>query len=181
MIPIRVVPVGAVDRTLVDAVVAGLAHEYRVPCSATATPIDPARTLHPERRQYHSSEILADLSALELPCRVLGVAAVDLYIPILTFVFGEAQLEGMCAVVSYHRFEETFYGLPSDPWITEERLVKCAIHEVGHTYGLHHCEDYECVMASAHSVEWVDLKGSVLCTDCRLQMAAAEALAARGK
>ena len=98
--------------------------------------------------------------------RVLGVTAVDLYIPILTFVFGEAQMGGPCAVVSYHRLRQQFYGLPDDYDVLADRLVKEAVHEVGHTFDLTHCRDYSCVMAPSHAVEWIDLKDAVLCPDC---------------
>lgn len=171
MKPIRVVPIGIVERPLLDAVAAALSAEYRVPCSVTPATIDPTNTRHPERGQYHSTELLDRLASMQLPTRALGVAAVDLYIPILTFVFGEAHLAGDCAIVSYHRLEESFYGLPRNAAITKTRLIKGAIHEIGHTYGLVHCDDYECVMAATHSVEWLDLKGSALCEECRRQMA----------
>lgn len=165
---IAIVPIGTVDARLLDAVRTGLTAEYGVPCSIASFNADPSRFLHPERRQYHSTELLTSLSALTLPDRVLGVTALDLYIPILTFVFGEAQLGGRCAVISSHRLDDTFYGLPADSDLARARLIKCAIHEIGHTHGLVHCDDYECVMAASHSVEWLDLKGEHLCDRCAL-------------
>lgn len=169
MKPIRVVPIGIVDRRLLQSVAAALMHAYHVPSSIAPDVLDPTPTFHPERGQYHSTELLERLSALNLPTRVLGIASVDLYIPILTFVFGEAEMHGDCAVVSYHRLKEEFYGLPPDDAITETRLIKGAIHEIGHTYGLTHCDDYECVMAASHSVEWLDLKGERLCGACGVE------------
>ena len=101
------------------------------------------------------------------PWRVLGITGVDLYIPILTFVFGEAQMGGPCAVVSFHRLMQEFYGLPADPAVLIDRLVKECVHEVGHTLDLTHCDDYSCAMAPSHAVEWIDLKESVLCPSCQ--------------
>ncbi len=98
---------------------------------------------------------------------MLGIAAVDLYIPILTFVFGEAQMSGPGAVLSSHRLRQDFYGLPSDPELFRSRLTKEAVHELGHTLNLPHCDDYHCAMASSHAVEWIDLKDSALCEPCR--------------
>jgi archaemetzincin len=95
------------------------------------------------------------------------VVSADLYIPILTFVFGEAQLKGSCAVVSLHRLRQEFYGLPADPQLLTSRLIKEAVHELGHTLGIPHCEDYGCVMAPSHAVEWIDLKNSGFCEACR--------------
>jgi len=123
---------------------------------------------NPSRGQYHSTAILERLQSM-VPnghSRLLGVTAVDLFVPIFTFVFGEAQVGGRCAVASTYRLTEEHYGLPSDEVKLHERLVKEAAHELGHTYGLRHCEDWECVMASSHSVELVDVKSAEFCEEC---------------
>jgi archaemetzincin len=103
-------------------------------------------------------------------CHVLGVTGVDLYIPILKYVFGEAQLGGPCAIVSFHRLRQEFYGLDRNDGLLSERLQKECVHELGHTLHLHHCQDYRCVMASAHAVEWIDLRGNSLCESCQAQV-----------
>ncbi len=107
------------------------------------------------------------------PWRLLGVTSLDLYIPTLTFVFGEAQLHGPCALVSMHRLRQEFYGLPADPRLAAERLLKEAVHELGHTLGLRHCDDYRCAMAPSHAVEWIDLKSPRLCPACQARAASA--------
>jgi archaemetzincin len=98
--------------------------------------------------------------------RLLGITPVDLYIPILTFVFGEAEMGGVCSLVSYHRLRQEFYGLPQDAPLLGRRLLTEAIHELGHTLELTHCQDYRCVMASSHAVEWIDLKEWTFCQEC---------------
>ena len=90
----------------------------------------------------------------------------DLYIPVLTFVFGEAQLADGGAVVSAHRLRQEFYGLPTDPELLHQRLLKEALHELGHTYGLRHCPDYTCVMSASNGVERIDLKRPDFCPAC---------------
>src|SRR5271166_3850271 len=90
----------------------------------------------------------------------------DLYIPILTFVFGEAQLGGKGAVVSHHRLRQEFYGLPEDADLLANRLLIESVHELGHTLSLTHCHDYQCAMAPSHAVEWIDIKDSGFCEDC---------------
>jgi archaemetzincin len=99
--------------------------------------------------------------------RILGVTSLDLYIPILTFVFGEAQLRGNCAVVSSFRLRQEFYGLPANEALFRDRLLKESVHELGHTFELSHCDDYQCVMSPSHGVEWIDLKTNRLCQSCR--------------
>ena len=99
-----------------------------------------------------------------------GITMVDLYIPILTFVFGEAQMGGPCGLVSGHRLQQQFYGLPEDEALFDRRLLTEAAHELGHTLQLTHCDDYQCAMAASHGVEWMDLKQSSLCSACEAQI-----------
>jgi archaemetzincin len=124
----------------------------------------PAGTLDEVRRQHSSRVMLAWLSE-RLPegeAKLLGVTDVDLFIPVLTFVFGEAQLGGGAAVVSLARLRE-----PTSARLTGERLVKEAVHEVGHTFGLVHCRSNACVMARSPAIPAVDVKTVRLCDDCR--------------
>ncbi len=120
------------------------------------------------RGQYNSTLFLAQLlkEPQERAERVLAITSVDLYIPVLTYVFGEAQLLGRAAVVSIHRLRNEAYGLPADERALRERLDKEAIHELGHTYDLVHCQDPRCVMRSSTYVEEIDLKSSEFCPSC---------------
>ena len=54
--------------------------------------------------------------------------------------------------------------------LLRQRLAKEAVHEVGHTLDLTHCEDYQCAMAPSHAVEWIDLKESALCEACQARI-----------
>ena len=171
---VQLLPIGNVDDGLLRDLRPAVEEILSVPCKVLPVRLDPEFAFHGERQQYHSSEILHRMQSFltEDSWRVLGVAAVDLYIPILTFVFGEAQMNGPCAVLSAHRLRQEFYGLPPDRELFRQRLIKEAVHELGHTLNLTHCEDYRCVMASSHAVEWIDLKESVLCSVCRAAITA---------
>jgi archaemetzincin len=164
---IRIVPIGHPDAGLVDAAAVALTRELGVLCRVSPTGIDPAFAFHPERNQYHSTMLLEQLAKMDGDELTVGIAGVDLYIPILTFVFGEAKMGAGCALVSYQRLQQEFYGLPRDNALAAARMAKEAVHEAGHAIGLTHCDDYQCVMAPSHSVEWLDLKGSAFCADCR--------------
>jgi len=169
---LQLLPIGKLDGGLLMDLAPALANTFQMPCEVIASPLDPQFAFHGERQQHHSSEIMARMQSLVTPhsWRVLGVAAVDLYIPILTFVFGEAQMGGPCAVVSLHRLREEFYGLPADRNLLRERLLKEAVHEIGHTINLTHCDDYRCAMAPSHAVEWIDLKENWLCGACQARV-----------
>ncbi|MFN2443316.1 MAG: archaemetzincin family Zn-dependent metalloprotease [Thermoanaerobaculia bacterium] len=162
------VPIGAVPDALLGAVVHELVHALGWQCDVSRLEIDPQIGFHVERQQHHSTELLRHLLARTSgeARPVIGLTPVDLYIPILKYVFGEAELGGRGAVVGYRRLREEFYGLPDDPAALARRVGCEVIHELGHVVGLHHCENYSCVMASAHSVERIDLKSNRFCGHC---------------
>jgi archaemetzincin len=126
------------------------------------------RAFDQSRGQYNSTALLT-LLLNQIPTldnKYILIVDVDLYIPVLTFVFGEAQLSGIASVVSTHRLQNQFYGLPHDDAITMMRLEKEVIHELGHTFGLYHCRQFECVMRSSTYVEEIDLKKAEPCESC---------------
>ena len=166
---IQVLPLGSLPNAVLAELCGGLAEVFGSRCELLRAEPAPARAFNASRQQYSSTEILAGLAGRKPPdtSRLVAVTSSDLYVPVLTFVFGEAQLEGRCAVVSTCRLRQEFYGLPADPRLESHRLLKEAVHELGHTFGLAHCENYECVMAPSHAVEWIDLKSSKFCGACR--------------
>jgi archaemetzincin len=165
---IALVSVGRVELSHLESLAQGLASRLDVACCISPGGLEGQFAYNPVRGQYHSTEILKRL--LQYPhaesWRILGVTDVDLYIPILTFVFGEAQLRDTGALISSHRLRPEFYGMPKDPGLLQARLLKEALHELGHTFGLQHCPDYLCVMSASHSVERIDLKQADFCAAC---------------
>ena len=133
---------------------------------------DPEKSFDPSRGQYNSTrllELLLDHGG-DGPWKILGVTSVDLFIPVLTYVFGEAQLDGSAAVVSTFRLDNTIYGLPPDRDLLFQRLCKEAIHELGHTYNLIHCHEHPCVMMSSTYVDGIDQKSARFCPACQSQV-----------
>lgn len=171
---VHLLRVGTTELSLVENLRTAIPRSLDVACEVLPFQLDPAPTYHIERQQFHSSEILQRMRSFVRPedWRVLAIADVDLYIPILKYVFGEAQLGGPCAVVSTYRLRQEFYGLERDDSLLNQRLLKECVHELGHTLDLHHCQNYRCAMSSAHAVEWIDLRESTLCEACRSQLSA---------
>jgi archaemetzincin len=165
---LHLLPVGDVDEALLNQLQPALERAFGIPSRVVSVRLEPEFAYHGERQQYHSSEILQRMQRFLTAdsWRLLGIASVDLYIPILTYVFGEAQMGGPCSLLSTHRLRQEFYGLPRDYDLFVHRTIKEAIHELGHTLNLTHCDDYRCAMASSHAVEWIDLKESELCPNC---------------
>lgn len=142
---------------------------FGVKTKTLPSPLNIDRAHDQSRGQYNSTALLAfliNLNASLQEKRIL-VVDVDLYIPVLTFVFGEAQLNGSAAIVSTHRLQNQFYGLPHDDNLMFKRLEKEVVHELGHTFGLYHCRQFECVMRSSTYVEEIDLKRVDMCDSCR--------------
>lgn len=121
------------------------------------------------RNQFNSSWLLKKLrkSFTKNENKVLGIINYDLFIPIFTFVFGEAELSGKVAVISTYRFQNKLYGLPEKKNVESERLLKESIHELGHTFGLRHCRNTGCVMYPSSYVEEIDYKPDYFCESCK--------------
>ena len=161
----------APDERLLAYVCRHLESEFRVMVSRGDPGDRPTGTLDARRQQHASRDVLRWLAerASGVRGRLLGITDVDLFIPVLTFVFGEAQLNGRAAVVSSARLADR------DPQLTADRLARESLHELGHTFGLLHCAAFDgsgrrarpCVMARSASLRAVDEKSSRLCAECR--------------
>lgn len=124
------------------------------------------------RRQYNST-LLLEYLAVSKPrgySRCLGVTEADLYAGRLNFVFGEAVLNGEDAVISLHRLRPEFYGNMPDRRLFEARVLKEAVHELCHTFGLTHCDNPECVMRFSNSIIDTDFKKAQPCLNCQVKL-----------
>jgi archaemetzincin len=166
---IHILPFGDIEEGVTDKISEKLIEAFDLPCRVLPSDPAPEHAYDPKRRQYLSTRILKKLND-EVPVdalKVLGVVDVDLCTPILTFVFGEAQLKGKCAVMSLWRLRPENEGEKDDPNIFRSRFEKEAIHELAHTFGLRHCSDVNCVMHASNSIYDTDVKADTFCPSCR--------------
>jgi archaemetzincin len=129
---------------------------------------EPPAAFSAERGQWSATALLREVLAHPAAAgdRVLGVTERDLYVPVLSFVYGQAQLEGRAAVVSLARLRPEFHGLPADPEAVARRAATEAVHEVGHTFGLVHCKDRGCPMSLSIDLADLDRKTAEPCPSC---------------
>ena len=152
-------------------VVPDISREFSFPVRTKIGNLDLSEFYDPARRQYNGTELLKKIDndfALD-SSKTLGLFTIDLFIPILTYIFGQAFLNGRMGITSIYRLSNERYGIKTDEKILLERFRKEAIHELGHMFGLIHCSDPVCVMRSSTYVEDIDQKGYSLCPACSKQ------------
>ncbi|MBI4547576.1 MAG: archaemetzincin family Zn-dependent metalloprotease [Ignavibacteriae bacterium] len=142
---------------------------FRVPVFVKQVGLDFGSAFDGSRGQWNSTVLLSQIitNSVGDDEKLVAIVDVDLFIPVLTFVFGEAQFKGTAAIVSTHRLANQFYGLEEDKQQLLQRLEKEIVHELGHTFGLYHCRQFECVMRSSTYVGEIDLKQVFPCQDCQ--------------
>jgi len=129
--------------------------------ATVSAPVEiPTASFNAHRRQYQAEAFLAALhdSSRE---RVLGLTDLDLYVEPMNFVFGLAEKPGRAAVIALARLH-----VGKDAKVFRERILKEAVHELGHTFGLAHCPDPNCVMHFSNSLRDTDQKSAYFCTRC---------------
>lgn len=160
---VSLLPVGAVTREVVATLRRRL---QQGAISATSLPGRdlPRKAWDPERGQ-HRATVLLPFVRHAAPAYVLAVTNVDLYAGSLNFVFGQAEVGGHAAVISLHRLRD------SHPTRFADRVLKEALHELGHCVGLDHCPRASCVMYFSDTVTDTDAKGPAYCPTCHRRAA----------
>jgi archaemetzincin len=128
------------------------------------------RSFRNSRKQYDAELFLKEMSHLipMAPERMLYIIREDIFAGGSEYVFGYSM--GRCSIISLTRLDPRFYGevpaIAEGAAMLKERMVKEALHELGHTFLLGHCDDKKCLMALSGSLEAVDSKGSGFCKRC---------------
>jgi len=166
---ITLISFGYFDAELLSNLAEAVKKEFLTGVNIKEGHLDLSEFYDPTRRQYNGIRLIHELDntlSSDLT-KTIGLFNVDLFIPILTYIFGQAFLNGRTGIASSYRLSNERYGIKTEDSMISERFVKEVIHELGHTFGLIHCHIPTCVMRSSTYVEDIDQKGVHLCLSCR--------------
>jgi archaemetzincin len=174
---LAVAPVGPAPAEVLSAIEAALDSAFALPVRRVGAIEEPA-AFSPQRGQWSSVAFLEALlpRVPKAASRLLGVTERDLFVPVLSFVYGQAQLGGKVAVVSLARLRPEFHGLPGSPEVLARRAAAEAVHEVGHTFGLVHCPERGCPMSLSIDLPDLDGKTATPCPACRVLIEGSRAM-----
>ncbi len=165
---IKLVSFGHFDIIFLEKIAEHIKREFAFPIKIIEGHLDIGNFYEPARRQYNANGILKEVDSMfgADNTKIVGLFNVDLFIPIFTYIFGQAFLKGRTGIASNYRLRNEQYGIPADNNLLLERFSKEIIHELGHTFGLIHCHVPDCVMRSGTYVEDIDQKLTGLCHKC---------------
>ncbi len=169
---ITLISFGYFENNLLKMIVQDVGREFLLPVKTKEGHMHLSEFYSPVRRQYDGFKLLKEIDSTFATdsAKTIGLFDVDLFISILTYIFGQAYLNGRAGIASIYRLRNERYGLKRDDKILVERFRKEVIHELGHCFGLIHCHDQNCVMRSSTYLEDIDQKSQHLCSKCSGQL-----------
>lgn len=169
---ITLISFGYFEKDFLEMIAEDISIEYLLPVKIREGHLDLSEFHDFARRQYDGNNLLKQVDAQFSAdiAKTIGLFSVDLFIPILTYIFGQAYLSGRTGIASLYRFSNERYGMKKNEAVLLDRFRKEVIHELGHTFGLIHCHVPTCVMRSSTYVEDIDQKSASLCHQCRTKL-----------
>jgi archaemetzincin len=166
---ITLISFGYFDADFLRNLAEAVKNEFLITVNMKEGHLDLSEFYDPTRRQYNGVRLVNEVETVYSTdsSKTIGLFNVDLFIPILTYIFGQAFLNGRTGIASNYRLSNERYGIKTDDKLVLERFIKEVIHELGHTFGLIHCHIPTCVMRSSTYVEDIDQKNPHLCLNCR--------------
>lgn len=170
MRPIGVFSFGEVDGIVLKTVAAHIIGYLHADTEIIAPMEYPGYAYNRQRLQCDAGIILKSLESVSFNnyARVIGILDADLFVPIMTHVFGEARQGGKCALVSLHRLRKNPDGTEVSSPVFLERAAKVALHELGHLFNLVHCDNERCLMHFSGGVQDLDAAPPCFCRYCSI-------------
>lgn len=161
-------PLGKVDDKLLALMRRFVEAAYVAPCKVMAPLELPGAAYNAARKQYRASELLSFLKKRSPrgAIKVAGITEKDIYTRQMNFIFGLADLGGKSCVLSAARLHQSFWGKPENDLLLYRRALKIIYHELGHTFGMKHCDKIQCAMCYHNSLPELDVSYVWFCPTC---------------
>jgi len=157
---LKIIPLGKVDSRIIDCALRSLSMYGIRPSLERPLPLqDSAFSVF--RKQYNADELLCQIQA-DGP--LIALTAEDMYARKLNYIFSRADKEEKKAVVSFARFDPSFFGRPHNERLLFDRLVKEIRKIFGAINGIE-CRE-KCVMEDSTTVFALDAKTPGFCREC---------------
>ncbi|MFB6089175.1 MAG: archaemetzincin family Zn-dependent metalloprotease [Candidatus Aenigmatarchaeota archaeon] len=163
---IKVIQLGKIPEKFVDILIEELNRELSHRFQKVGQMKFPERSYDKFKEQYKVELVMDELRDKGI---VLGVTDEDIYANGLNYVYGQAEYRGP-AIVSMARLKPEFYGNDTNFELLKSRLVKECIHELGHVFGLNHCDNPKCVMSYSNNIKPLDRKTKNFCDSCQVKI-----------
>ncbi|MCA9549452.1 MAG: archaemetzincin family Zn-dependent metalloprotease [Myxococcales bacterium] len=170
--PVMIIPVGKIEDSILERIRPHLEEVYRRPTTLHKPLPVPKYAYNPTRGQYHSAAILKRVEALyddAWDCAI-GITDVDLFVPEVPFIFGEADRSTRSAIISLTRLRPEAGPTDNRSEHLLKRLISESIHQLGLIRGLAHCPNNRCVMFYAATNQEIDKRGATMCANCRKRL-----------
>lgn len=159
-------PFGSVSKAVLEELVNNLQAKFNAKVVLEEIKPIPSSSYNAARGQYLAGGFLAELRKLALAAnntKFLGITEVDLYSQGLNFVFGQADINGPASVISLARLQPLNFNQWEQRELLQKRVLKEAVHELGHTFGFQHCQNRQCVMRFSNNISDTDEKSDSYC------------------
>jgi len=163
---IYLVPIGDINKKYFPKLCDDLSLKFKLKCYVKSPLTHPDYAYNPKRKQYLADKFLGNIKKIKIDDsinKIIGITEVDLYARGLNFIFGQAELSSRNCIISVIRLDPRFYRDEYNEKLFYERVLKEAVHELGHTFGLQHCDNRKCVMVFSNSLLDTDYKSSNFC------------------
>lgn len=169
---ILIISQGHFEREFLEKIAKDVEKQFLLAVHIEENHLDLSEFYDSSRRQYDGNKLLQEIDSIPSSpdIKKVGLFRVDLFIPILTYIFGQAILNGTTGIASLYRLRNEQYGMKKDESLLLNRFIKIVIHELGHTFGLIHCHVPICVMRSSTYVEDIDQKSQNFCIKCQTHL-----------